>query len=344
MNTTLEQIIKNSIVYTYVASQPFVAMTGLPADTEISEQVVQSGDHIETSNALIKKEDIWFGENWNTEQYSITLDQIAYQIDDEGFNDALSITELEEMKKADSLSIIEDKINSIQPGMKSGEIKEVQKALVTLDYYSGEIDGIYGPLTHDALVSVEKDYDLSLVSTQQEERIQEIYFALESSTIEEDSQSSNVETIESDESSNTENNNESAEEKSQDPYYSKQLEVSGNKQPVIKAAKSLVGTPYVYGGDGPGGFDCSGFIQYVYESNDIVIPRTVSEIWNFSSPVDSPSIGDIVFFSTTHSGPSHAGIYIGEGKFIHAGSSSGVVITELSNPYWEERYIGAKRI
>lgn len=344
MNTTIEQIIKNSIVYTYVASQPFVAMTGIPVDTKASEQVVQSGDHIESSNALIKKEDIWFGENWNTEQFSVTAEQLNYQIDNEEFNDALSITELEEMEKANSLSIIEDKINSIQPGMKSDEIKEVQKALVTLDYYSGEIDGIYGPLTHDALGSVEKDYDLSLVSAQQDERIQEIYFAVESSTIEEDSHSSNEETVDSDESPNTENNNDSTEEQSQDPYYSKQLEVGGNKQPVIKAARSLVGTPYVYGGDGPGGFDCSGFIQYVYESNDIVIPRTVSEIWNFSSPVDSPSIGDIVFFSTTHSGPSHAGIYIGDGQFIHAGSSSGVVIAELSNPYWEQRYIGAKRI
>ncbi|MFS0751621.1 NlpC/P60 family protein [Oceanobacillus sp. 1P07AA] len=343
MNTTLEQIIKNSIVYTYVASQPFIAMTGLPVDIMASEQVVQNGDHFESSNALIKKEDIWFGENWNTEQYSITSEQLAYQIDTEQFDDALSITELEEMEKANSLSIIEDKINSIQPGMKSDNIKEVQKALVTLDYYSGEIDGIYGPLTHDALVSIEKDYDLSLVSEQQDERIQEIYYAVESSTIEE-SQSSSVETIESDDLSTNENNNDSTEEKSQDPYYSKQLDVSGNKQPVIKAARSLIGTPYVYGGDGPEGFDCSGFIQYVYESNDIVIPRTVSEIWNFSSPVDSPSIGDIVFFSTTHSGPSHAGIYIGDGQFIHAGSSSGVAIGELSNPYWEERYIGAKRI
>lgn len=339
MNTTIEQIIKNSIVYTYVASQPFVAMTGLPVDIEASEQVVQSDNHIESSNALIKKEDVWFGENWNTEQYSISEEELTFQIDDEQFNDALSISQLEEIEKANSISIIEDKINSIHPGMKSDEIKEVQKALVTLDYYSGEIDGIYGPLTHDALVSIEKDYDLSLISEQQDERIQEIYYA-----VEEEPQNSSVDTVEVNASSTSENNDDMSEEQSKDPYYSKQLDVSGNKQSVIKAARSLVGTPYVYGGDGPGGFDCSGFIQYVYESHDIVIPRTVNEIWNFSSPVDSPSIGDIVFFSTTHSGPSHAGIYIGNGQFIHAGSSSGVVITELSNPYWEERYLGAKRI
>ena len=124
----------------------------------------------------------------------------------------------------------------------------------------------------------------------------------------------------------------------------KQVEVTSNNTDVIQVANSFIGTPYVWGGTSPSGFDCSGFIQYVYQSEDITIPRTVSEIWNFSEPVDAPSVGDLVFFSTYKPGPSHMGIYVGDGKFIHAGESRGVEISEMSNAYWEPKYLGAKRI
>ncbi|SDO18451.1 C40 family peptidase [Alkalicoccus daliensis] len=112
---------------------------------------------------------------------------------------------------------------------------------------------------------------------------------------------------------------------------------------VISTAKSLTGSPYVWGGTSPRGFDCSGFIQYAFAQNGKSIPRTVSQMWSAGSSVSSPSTGDLVFFET-RSGPSHAGIYIGGNQFIHSGSSTGVTISSLSNPYWSKTYMGAKRL
>src|SRR5699024_1027367 len=125
----------------------------------------------------------------------------------------------------------------------------------------------------------------------------------------------------------------------------KQVDISMNDDSIISAATSFIGTPYVWGGSSPGGFDCSGFIQYVYGTQNVTIPRTVNEIWNFSTSVSSPSVGDLVFFETYQPGPSHLGIYLGAGNFVHAGSSRGVEISNLNdNAYWNTRYIGAKRV
>ncbi|MGP3561979.1 C40 family peptidase [Geobacillus sp. BK01] len=114
---------------------------------------------------------------------------------------------------------------------------------------------------------------------------------------------------------------------------------------LIADAAELLGTPYVWGGETPEvGFDCSGFILYVFKKQSVSLPRTVAQIWNVGKQVSSPAVGDIVFFETYKKGPSHAGIYIGNGQFVHSGASTGVTISQLSNPYWKARYLGAKRL
>ncbi|MFP7470175.1 LysM peptidoglycan-binding domain-containing protein [Niallia taxi] len=110
---------------------------------------------------------------------------------------------------------------------------------------------------------------------------------------------------------------------------------------LIAEAQKYIGVPYVWGGSTPSGFDCSGFINYVFSKVGLSIPRTVATIWNAGTQVSTPEVGDIVFYETT-SGPSHAGIYMGNNKFIHAGSSTGVTITDMSNSYWKPRYLGVK--
>ncbi|AOL35823.1 MULTISPECIES: peptidoglycan-binding protein [Geobacillus] len=113
---------------------------------------------------------------------------------------------------------------------------------------------------------------------------------------------------------------------------------------LVADAAELLGTPYVWGGDAPEeGFDCSGFIFYLFQQQGVPIPRTVALMWNAGVSVSAPEVGDIVFFATTTNGPSHAGIYIGNGQFIHSGASTGVTISQLNNPYWKARYLGAKR-
>ncbi|WP_419394326.1 C40 family peptidase [Cytobacillus praedii] len=110
---------------------------------------------------------------------------------------------------------------------------------------------------------------------------------------------------------------------------------------LIAEAKKYIGVPYKWGGSTPAAFDCSGYLNYVYNNVGISIPRTVSTIWDATKPVSTPKVGDIVFFNTS-SGPSHAGIYLGDNQFIHSGSSTGVTISDMSLSYWKTRYLGVR--
>lgn len=113
---------------------------------------------------------------------------------------------------------------------------------------------------------------------------------------------------------------------------------------LVADAAELLGVPYVWGGETPEeGFDCSGFIFYLFQQQGIAVPRTVALMWNAGASVSAPEVGDIVFFATTTNSPSHAGIYIGNGQFIHSGASTGVTTSRLDQPYWKQRYLGAKR-
>lgn len=116
---------------------------------------------------------------------------------------------------------------------------------------------------------------------------------------------------------------------------------------VIKTAKSYKGVPYVWGGTSPSGFDCSGFTHYVMLQNDIIIARTASSQYNYGYWVSKSQLkpGDLVFFSTYKTGPSHVGIYVGNDQFIHASSGAGyVTISNLSKAYYTQRYLGARRV
>ncbi|WP_332695063.1 peptidoglycan-binding protein [Halalkalibacter lacteus] len=113
---------------------------------------------------------------------------------------------------------------------------------------------------------------------------------------------------------------------------------------LVAEAANHIGVPYLWGGQSTAGFDCSGFVQYVFRQQGISISRTVAQQWNAGKSVSQPSVGDLVFFETYTKGPSHNGIYIGNNQFVHSGSSTGVTITSMNNPYWKERYLGAKRL
>ncbi len=124
-----------------------------------------------------------------------------------------------------------------------------------------------------------------------------------------------------------------------------------NADDVLMSAIGLVGTPYRYGGNTPdSGFDCSGLIGYVYRNSaGIQLPRSTREMINLRAPTVSRSAlqsGDLVFFATNGgSQVSHAGIYVGEGRFVHAPSSGGTVrLDYLSTAYWQKTYLSAKRV
>ncbi len=116
---------------------------------------------------------------------------------------------------------------------------------------------------------------------------------------------------------------------------------------VVSTALELRGTPYRNGGTTPVGFDCSGFTQFVSAQFGVRLPREVRDQYSFGEDVALQDIqpGDLLFFATTSSGPSHVGIAIGERRFVHAPSSRGVVRVEgLDIEYWARRFIGVRRL
>ncbi|WP_339316181.1 LysM peptidoglycan-binding domain-containing protein [Oceanobacillus sp. FSL W7-1304] len=122
-------------------------------------------------------------------------------------------------------------------------------------------------------------------------------------------------------------------------------DVSYNVDKLISTAKSMSGVKYVWGGSTPSGFDCSGFIYYVYKQAGMDLPRTsAAGYFDRSFYVNTPQVGDLVFFEGTYkSGISHMGVYLGNNQFIHAGTSNGVQITSLDNSYWKKHFDSFKR-
>lgn len=118
---------------------------------------------------------------------------------------------------------------------------------------------------------------------------------------------------------------------------------------VLMNALSLTGIRYKYGGNSPEtGFDCSGFVRYVYlQATNLTLPHGAKAISQLGQTVSQSELqpGDLVFFNTLKSSFSHVGIYLGNNRFIHSPSSGGGVrVEDMNASYWTTRFNGAKRI
>ncbi|AOZ92768.1 C40 family peptidase [Paenibacillus crassostreae] len=113
-----------------------------------------------------------------------------------------------------------------------------------------------------------------------------------------------------------------------------------------KVIAPTIGIAYQGGGVTTSGFDCSGFTMYIYGKLGIDLPHQSGSQFNMGTAVQRSDLreGDLVFFNTSGKGISHVGIYVGNGKFAHSSSSKGITITPLTENYWDDRYVGAKRI
>ena len=110
---------------------------------------------------------------------------------------------------------------------------------------------------------------------------------------------------------------------------------------LAREALRFLGTPFVWGGSTASGFDCSGFVQHVFATMNVMLPRTAD--YQFAAGrrlVRALRAGDLVFFQTYAPGASHVGIYLGDGLFVHS-SRPFVHISRLSDPYYAKRYLGA---
>ena len=121
----------------------------------------------------------------------------------------------------------------------------------------------------------------------------------------------------------------------------------GTLATVVATALGFLGVPYLNGGTDPSGFDCSGFVQYVFRRHGTQLPREVRDQYRTGLRVDVNEVkaGDLMFFKTVSRGASHVGIAIGDGQFVHAPSSRGVVRVErYDSLYWASRVVGASRV
>ena len=202
----------------------------------------------------------------------------------------------------------------LRQGMYGNAIVNLQKNLKSLNYSIGAIDGAFGPNTLQAVKAFQRDNGLSIDGIVGAKTIESIKNKLN--------------------------------QKTSTPVDRGETTTTQTKvQAVIATAKSFIGVPYATAGASPSGFDCSGYTQYVMSKNGISIPRTAATQFTKGTSINRSNLqaGDFVFFETYKAGASHVGFYIGNNNFIHA-SSSGVMISSLSNSYWSPRYVGARRI
>ena len=124
---------------------------------------------------------------------------------------------------------------------------------------------------------------------------------------------------------------------------------SATAQEIILSALSQTGVKYSYGGNSPeGGFDCSGFVRYVFQqAANLTLPHGARAISQLGQTVTQRELkpGDLVFFNTVRSTFSHVGIYIGNNRFIHSPSAgSAISVTDMGDSYWAKRFTGARRL
>lgn len=201
----------------------------------------------------------------------------------------------------------------LKVGSHGAAVQSVQAQLKNLGYLKGAVDGIFGPVTKSAVMSFQRAQGLSVDGIVGPNTQSALTNAASSST-------AAPATVSSRSTAST-------------------TPVAA----IVKEALSLRGVPYQWGGESPSGFDCSGFVQYVFEKNGVTIPRTTGSQWADGTSISTPQVGDLVFFHTYRSTASHVGIYIGNNKFVDASSSHGVTISSMDNSYWKSRYLGAKR-
>ncbi|WP_040412202.1 NlpC/P60 family protein [Desulfosporosinus sp. OT] len=193
----------------------------------------------------------------------------------------------------------------LKVGSTGADVVELQTKLNDLGYNVGKVDGIFGSMTKQGVITFQLAHSLvgdGIVGPMTVKSLNEAYLAKQ-----------------------------------------RQSKVDS----VIVTAKQYLGVRYQWGGSTPEtGFDCSGFVSYVFGKNGITLPRVSVDQYNVGTKVAFEDLqpGDLVFFSFASNGVvSHVGIYLGDGQFINASESKGVTVYVIG-PYWKSCYVGASRV
>ncbi|WP_407272778.1 NlpC/P60 family protein [Radiobacillus sp. PE A8.2] len=358
-NGNVQQVVKHSMAYGFVLSQPFAyyvdAYPIIQNEVLTEAKTLYYGQHNEAVRVLQHKlnqlsyyDKEADGEFGVLTEYALKKFQKDNNLSTTGRGDMQTIDTLVRIERQKYMEPLKSISTTYHPGDTGEDIKTIQNALYYFGYYSDKIDGIYGPNTDKALKAFHLDHGIEVKEQVSEKTINAIY---EAEAPEEPEESESPEVTEETPESTEQQEENSGETETPAPENNapKQVKKDDTKQSIdtsalISTAKQYIGTPYVWGGAAPGGFDCSGLIQYVFEQLGYNMPRTVTDFWNQTAPVEKLSVGDLVFFETYKAGPSHMGIYIGNGQFINANSGHGVRVDDMNIDYWKQRYLGAKRV
>ena len=193
-----------------------------------------------------------------------------------------------------------------QVGDRGWKVKQAQQYLQKLGFDPGETDGQFTKATRKALRKFQKKYKLKETGNLDNATYEELKWQTEAK------------------------------------------EYGGNvaSTKILKTAAQYKGVPYVFGGTTPRGFDCSGYVQYVFAKHGIRLTRTADTQAREGKFVSKKNLkpGDLVFFTTYEPGASHVGIYAGNNLFWNATSSRGIMLSNLTDSYWGPRYYTARRI
>jgi len=199
----------------------------------------------------------------------------------------------------------------LKRGSRGEDVLKVQYLLQQYGYYSGELDGVYGSATLRSVTYFQGDCGLKVDGVVGSQTM----VALE--------------TFSPDMVIRT----------------SRGGDLNRTAYSVIEFAEQFLGTPYSWAGMSPRGFDCSGFTTYVYGQFGVNLSHSADMQFGQGYAVTELAVGDLVFYATYSRGPSHVGIYMGDGNFIHSSSGAGyVTITPMSSAYYSARYLGARRV
>lgn len=234
---------------------------------------------------------------------------------------------VEELELGSTIKVVEDQGNWLK--VKKGEEEGYIRSLYVADEAPViEVEEVVAPVTNENTISNNSNNSTSNNNTSSNNS----------------SNNSNSNNSSSSNKQPAQNNNNSSNESYNPPASSNQSSV----QAVLNLAYSKIGSPYVWGAEGPNSFDCSGFTSYVFKNAaGISLPRTSSAQAGYGKTVSKSNLqpGDLVFFNTSGSGVSHVGIYIGGGNMIHSPSSGKTVsTTSINSSYYSSRFVTAKRV